>query len=505
MKKRALIAGAAAMVAALGLAACSSPSGNSGGSSNATLRLAIQAPPASFAIGDLDSGQDNWIYGGVYESIITQDVSGKPIPGIAESWKYSDDNKTLTLKIRTGQKFSDGEKLDAQAVVDSLKVAQKGPQTSARFTAVTSIDATDDSTVVLKLSHPDAALIPALGGAAAGFVAAPKTLNSDKAATQPVGSGPYVLDQSKTTAGAIYTLTRNEKYRDVKDFPFKTVTVKIITDRTAVANAVRAGQLDFAYTDPATFKSFPTGKFRSGTASSLGMGALWLADRDGTVVPALKDVRVRQAINLALDRKQIVKTIGQGLGVATDQVYIPSGKAYDSKLNDMYKYDPAAAKKLMAEAGYASGFSITMPSTVYSQQYESTISQELGDIGIKVTWETVPTAQSFGKILAKAYGMFYMPNGFSGDAIDTQVVLSGIFNPFQSTSPELQQRLDAVNDSSGATQQQAYRDLNEFFVKQAWFAPLFTNDSLYVTPKSVIYTPPTGTALVLLKNFKPAN
>jgi len=503
---RAAVAAAAIVVATGGLAACSSASGGTGGTTaaaNLALHLWIPAPPSSFQIGSLDNSQDNLIYGSVYETVIGRDASGGFAPGIATSWAYSTDLKTLTLKIRPGERFSDGEALDAQAVVDSLEMARKGPETAQAMAPVKNITAQGPGTVVITLSQPDAALLANLQSSA-GFVAAPKTLTAPSSKTDPIGSGPYILNTGQTVAGVTYTLTRNPQYWNVRSYPYQTVQVKVIADPTATANAMRSGQVDMIYTDASTAKSFPAGQFRTGVYPGISLGALWLADRNGTVVPALKDIRVREAINMALDRPAIVKGLLYGLGQPTDQVFSPAGAAYSQDLNNVYPYDPAEAKKLMAEAGYANGFSVTMPSTVLSQPYESTITQELGDIGIKANWVPVQLPQALANIFSRTYGMYFMLSGYAGDAIGTSVVLGGIFNPFHSTTPQLQQLLTAINTSTGAAQVTAYQNLNEYFVKQAWYAPIYSGATEYISSKSVIFQPPTGTAVTTLLNFKPA-
>ncbi len=96
------------------------------------------------------------------------------------------------------------------------------------------------------------------------------------------------------------------------------------------------------------------------TSAPAAMVGMYIADVDGTVVPAFKDLRVRQALNYAIDREAITKSVYGDFGIPTDQ-YVPEGiGGYLPELEDVYPYDPEKAKELLAEAGYPDGFSFTM-------------------------------------------------------------------------------------------------------------------------------------------------
>ena len=277
----------------------------------------------------------------------------------------------------------------------------------------------------------------------AGGVGAPSVLTAESSKLEPVGSGPYVLNLDETTAGSDYVLEKNDEFWNADAYPFETVDIKVIADPTAATNAFKAGQLDYVGLISENDESqYPEDKFTVGNNKPGAIAVLWLVDRDGTVVPALKDERVRQAINLAFDRDTIAAKLGAGSMSPTEQVVSPTGGAWSDDINETYSFDVDKAKELMADAGYADGFDVTMPSTVVSTQFEPVITQSLADIGITVTWETVPFQDFYAKVFGGSYGMFFMFNGFSGsDASDVNASLTGLFNPFQSTTPELQELL----------------------------------------------------------------
>jgi peptide/nickel transport system substrate-binding protein len=497
--------------ASLAMTACTPAGGGSGAqgqggdTANDTLRISISAPPSNFQVGNW-SGAESYLYTGVYDTILSLDPNGKISPEIAESWQYSEDRTKLTLKIREGMKFSNGTPVDAAAVAASLEASRKGASTSQNLAALSSVEASDNKTVLVTLSAPDAALLPSLTGSI-GVVGAVEVLTADSSKLEPVGSGPYILDKKATTVGSSYVLERNSDHWNVDAYPYERVEVKVLADATAVQNALLAGQIDVIGTgiSPAVLKQFPTSKFASGENKPVALASLWLVDREGKVVPALADERVRRAINLAFNRDSIAKNLtGEGSG-PTNQVVSPTGEAFSEDLRGETPYDLAKAKSLMAEAGYADGFTVTMPSTVVSTQFEPTITQSLGDIGIKVTWESVPFQDFYPKVLGGNYGMFFMYNGFTGfDAQDVDASLAGIFNPYASTTPELSKLLLAADSASDEGQGAAYEAVNEYLVKQSWYAPLTYSSGFWVASKKVTYTPPT-TYGVNLRPFAPAS
>jgi len=497
-------AAAVALAAAFALAACTGPEAAPSADSDLTLSLYMQAPTADLSVGNFTGGDPTVVFA-IYDRLVTQGVDGKILPSIAESWEASENNTVLTFKIREGQKFSNGEKLDAAAVVASIEASRVGPASSAQLGSISSVEAPDASTVVIRTTTPDAGLIYQLA-APAGLIGAPSLLGSEQSRLSPIGSGAYVLDKEGTTVGSSYRLSRNPDYWDVAEYPYATINISIIADPTAVQNAMKTGQIDFALLgDPALATQFPEGEFTTGQSLPAAIGVLMLTDRAGTVVPALADVRVRQAINLAIDRDSIAEKLTPGSGVATAQMVSPVGDAYDPELDDVYSYDVDKAKSLMAEAGYADGFSVTMPSTVLSTTFDATIAQQLADIGITVTYETVPFQDLYAKLYAGAYGMFWFYNGYSGsDAKDISQVLAGSFNPEASTTPELTALLDAANAAPLDEQGAALRAVNKYFVDEAWFAPVNSAAGIWVSSKDVTYTPPVSVGISLLA-YQPAN
>jgi len=504
MKKRFVLSGMAiALAVGLVLSGCSGGAAPTKPATAATLTLSQTAQPSNLSVGNFGGG-DATIYLSVYDSLLSQNINGVLSPGVASSWKTSSDGKTITFQIRAGQKFSDGEKVDAKAVVDSIEVSRKGVGSAGQLKTIKSVSASNNSTVVITLTQPDASILYQLAGTP-GAIGAPKYLTAASSKLDPIGSGPYTFDKSASSIGSLYVLKKNPNYWNSKAFPFSTVKFRILVDSTAISNAMKSGQLDFTQlTSLSDAAQYPSPQFHTGKLLPSTTAVIVIDDRAGKVVPALGDVRVRQAINLAFDRKLISEKLVAG-SFPTAQMANPNGKIYDKALDDKYKFNIAKAKQLMAAAGYANGFKVTMPSDAFSTQFDSTISQSLGAIGIEVNYETVPIQDLFTKLYSGTYGMFLYFNGFSGsDAKDMGQVLTGSFNPFNYTTPKLDALLEKANSAPAAEQAADFRAVNEYITEQGWFVPLVDVGGAYVSSKSVKYTPSVATYINLLP-YSPAN
>jgi peptide/nickel transport system substrate-binding protein len=501
---------AAVILAGFGATATACTSGGSNGQGigggNKTLHLALNTAPTSFKIGQW-AGGEQYLATAVYDTILTLAASNDRIePGIAKSWEYNSDRTQLTLHIREGMKFSDGTSLDAAAVVASLEALRTGSASSSYLSSVAAVQASDPTTVLVTLSRPDGALLFNLC-TATGAVGSPRVLTADSSNLEPVGSGPYVLDKGATKVGDLYVLVRNKDHWNAAAYPFERVEAKLLEDTSAQQNAFRAGQIDVlgAGVSKETLPQYPTSQFSNGRTPAGNIAALWLVDREGKIIPALADQRVRQAINMAFDRTSIVKNLAKSDDGVTNQIFSPASDAFDEALLDKTPHDVAAARDLMAEAGYADGFSVTMPSNFATSTYESVVSQSLSDIGVTVTWEPVPFQDFWAKVFGASYGMFFMFNNLSGiDAKDADAALNGAFNPFQTSTPELQQLLSAANSAPEGQEAKAFGALNEYLVDQAWFAPLSAPRGFYVASKAIASVPASGVPGYNLLGYSPA-
>lgn len=488
---------AIAATLALALTACGSPSAPAAsedatsGLSDAEITIALGSAPRSLDPAHLDGGNHAYVWASLYDTLLYLDNSGELRPNAAESWELSEDGRTLTLALREGMTFSSGDPVDAEAVAVTLERNRTTPgQQQSKLTTVESIEAVDAHTVEIRMSEPDPALLSNLA-MDLGVIADPETIDSDRTATDPVGSGPYVLDTERSVSGSSYVLQRRDDHWNAEAYPFRTVTMRVLQDQTAALNALQSGEIDVSTVpanqiqtlgSPDSFSTFQT--------DVQSVVYLNLADRDGSSLEPLGDVRVRQAINHAFDREEMVTQLLSGVGMATEQMFNPNGPAYVPELEGVYAYDPERARELLAEAGYPDGFAVSMPSTVFTTAFEPTISQFLGDVGIEVTWAPTPAQNTTASVIAREFPMYMFIVGSEPIApreIQRQLH-SASQNPFAWTSPELDQLEQEVRAALNPEQQgAALAAIGRYATEEAIFAPLMYVGSTLVTSRDVVY------------------
>jgi peptide/nickel transport system substrate-binding protein len=233
---------------------------------------------------------------------------------------------------------------------------------------------------------------------------------------------------------------------------------------------------------------------------------VYIWDRGGKIVKALGNVKVRQALNYAFDKNAIVKTAKQGYGQPTTQVFNKATAAYDTALDSRYTYDPAKAKQLLAEAGYPSGFDVTVPdlSSVFPDA-QAAMEQELKDIGVRVKVDKVPVNQLIGALLAGKYPLSYfsLASFRAWDTIVIQLMKNSLWNPLKYDDPKATALIEkAQSTPPGAAQDAIFKQLNAYTVEQAWNAPWTQVQNAYVTTNGIAVTPFVFAPVPPIYNFK---
>ncbi len=278
-------------------------------------------------------------------------------PQLATSWKVSDDGLTWTFKLRKGVKFHDGTPFNAKAVYDSFaRVIDKNHRfynygkwkyVSMSLGPVKEIKIIDDYTIALVTSKPYAPLLNNLALWLCPIIS-PKAMEEEKdqIGLHPVGTGPFKF--VKWIKDDQIILERNDEYWGEKAKLDK-IILKSIPEPSARLMALQSGTVDIADDlDPDSIslvKKDP--KLAIVERPSINVGYLAL----NTEKPALKDVRVRRAINHAIDKATLIKTIFQGLAIPAKNPFPPSIWGYNGAIKP-YEYSPKEAKKLLAEAKF---------------------------------------------------------------------------------------------------------------------------------------------------------
>ena len=370
--------------------------------SDITLAMQLEPPhldPTSAAAGAIDSV----LYSNVFEGLTRFASDGSIIPGLAQSWVISDDGLTYTFKLAEGVTFHDGTTMDAEDVKFSLDRARAEDSANAQkalFASIADVEAVDASTVKITLSAPNGSLLfnLAWGGA---VIVAPESIENIKQA--PVGTGAFKF--ANWVQGDNITLEKNADYWGTPAKLDK-VTFKFISDPTAAFAAVMAEDVDvFAgYPAPENVPQFEADpRFQVIVGNTEGETILSTNNK----MPPFDNVKVREAMAHAIDRQAIIDGAMFGLGTPIGTHFAPHNPDYVDLTADS-AYDPEKAKALLAEAGFAEGFTTTLklPPPSYARRGGEIIAAQLREVGIQTEITNLEWAQWLEEVFkGKDYGL----------------------------------------------------------------------------------------------------
>ena len=322
------------------------------------------------------------------------------VPQLATAYEWSADSKALTLKLRPGVTFHDGEKLDAAAVKYSLErhKTMAGSNRRGELAPVTSIDVVDPATVRLNLSAPFSPLLAQLADRA-GMIVSPKAAQADgdKFGAKPVCAGPFKFVER--VAQDRIVLERFPDYWDKQSIHFDRVVYLPIVDSTVRLANLRSGQLDFierpAPSDIPALRNDTRFKISKITeigyqGITINVGKSDLAQKN----PLGRDARVREAFELALDRDGIVQVAYDGEADVGNQWVAPSNSYY-AKNVPVPKRDVARAKALLQEAGVPNpSFTLMTPTTSDAQKIAQVVQAMAKDAGFDIKLQSTEFATS---------------------------------------------------------------------------------------------------------------
>ncbi|MCD1572973.1 ABC transporter substrate-binding protein [Agromyces mediolanus] len=500
---------AVALVAASALALTACSAGGDGGDDAAVpseLRIGNFADLTSWDPASADIGFNAPYLSAVYDPLVTIDGAGEPQPGLATDWAFSDDRLTLTMNLRSDAVFADGEPFDAEAAVANLAHLKDGTVSRESYLNVESFRAVDEDTVEIRLSRRDDRLLYFMG-LGRSYMAAPSAIEAGTLEQAPVGSGPYTLSDA-TIPGAEYRFERVAEHWAAEDFPFDEVTVLPMQDSSARNNALEAGQIDVSYGDATTVGMAEQHGWNVASQVASWVG-LRINDHTGSKLAPLGDARVRQALAYAFDGEALLASIGEGEGVATPQLFAAGFAGYDEELDGRYPHDLDRAKALLAEAGYADGFDVTMPMAPPFQPWQAAVDQTFGELGIRVTWDEFQYVDYQSN--APSYPMFISVLAVDSNPTATiarQLTVPQWYMPEPDIAqfPELQAQVDRALDAEpGEAQQAEIQELNAMLVEEAWQVVWYQANDIYVTVAGIELTPVTGMKFPSLRQIQPTD
>jgi peptide/nickel transport system substrate-binding protein len=404
-RRRRSAAGLTALGAALivALSACGSGSGTTASASGsaAVLKWATTYFPAHWDPVVNGAGAQFRPLTLVYASVTNINAKGDPTPGLATSWTYNPAGTEVTFHIRPNLKFSDGTPVNAQAIKDAILRA-KTQQNSALIEdlePVQSVTVSGNYDLEVKLNHPDFQ-IPLVFGERVLLVASPKAAaDPTKLDEDPVGAGPFIV--TKIIPGQEAILKKNPDYWDAKDIHIQSVELFDAPAPATVVAGLQTGTYNFADLDPS----------EATAAKAAGLDVFVQPGYNAENIsininkaPFKGNPTLVEAIRYAINRQQFVKQLTFGYGEATDEVYPPGAIGYDAADANLWPYNPAKAKQLLAQAGYKPN-QLSLPlviSSTTSTAEAELVQSQLAAIGIKVTIAVNPNWATpfFGKQLA---------------------------------------------------------------------------------------------------------
>lgn len=500
--RRWAVVGLGVALAAAGCTNADSGQGSGNGKAD-TLTIGLDGSVASWAPKDLSgAGADHLRWQPVFDTLVRQRPDGTIEANAAKAFSYNADRTVLTFTLREGMTFTDGAPVDAEAARAFFEYTRDSNLPGAVSWAGMTFKAENALTLTMTLPAPEPNMLSVL---ATSPLVSPASLKSGDLATNPVGSGPYTLDKGQSTSGSKLVFNKRKDYWNAAAFPYQHVVMRILPDETARLNALRSGQIDVAPVTQAGVSQVESGGFKLLT-NTLSWVGIYLLDPQGKTVKPLGDQRVRNAMSMVFDREAIVKSLLKGHGVATNQVFSPQSPAFRQDLLGKHPFDVDAAKRLMAEAGYADGFELTMPVTASNQHLMPVVVQQLGLLNIKVKQVNVPGEQAVTRVFSGEFPALALSFATKTPFSDIEKLRpKSPFNFSKATDPELTPLVEKVlTVADEQEQKQLFQAINARLVDLAWYIPWAFSDNFFALRDGTTAEVFLGQQLPSLYSFKPA-
>jgi peptide/nickel transport system substrate-binding protein len=370
---------------------------------SAATALARQDGPSGAITWALESDPSNLIpYGGVstsnmwgkefmYDSLLEWDKDLQVQPALAETYEVNDDATVYTFSLRPGVLFHNGQEMTAADVKYSFDLAPKPPPPGievAFLANIASVEIVDDATITITMSKPDPTLVGVIAWARYTPIVPNGIFDQINVLSEGIGTGPYRLVEYVSNDRVVYTANENYWKPDVPCI--KDITLKVLPDEQSRVAALRSGEIDGGTLSADVARTLENDE------SLQILEGLFAAPRViqfNTVedVP-WRDARVRQAINLAVDRQEIIANVYGGRAELTGAISPGYGDwpLSSERLQELYTPDLERAQALMQEAGFEGGFDVTLQAIAAPRDYTQIaeiVRERLKPLNINVTVE----------------------------------------------------------------------------------------------------------------------
>lgn len=333
----------------------------------------------------------------IYGFLVTRNAKDQLQPGLASSWTLG--TNSLTLNLRPGLTFSDGEAYNASAVKTGL-LHSKSNTMFTELHAITSIDVLSPTQVRINLSNNSGVRLLYALSQSSGEIPAPSTLGTSM--SKPIGAGPFEF--VSYSEGSSVQLRRNPTYWNAAAYKLGGVTFDQVGAGPPSVIALRSDSVDLVRIQPDSYSSV-AGNPAFGVVSRPSSDYLQIQFR---FAGPFEHTPVRQAFNLALNRQAINQVVLDGQGEVATQPFPKSSPVYVPGLVGSNHYDPTEAKKLLAQAGYPHGFNMTMVipggGLAIDEQLATLVQSQLQAVGINVTIQRVLGSDLYTSFLLQKQG-----------------------------------------------------------------------------------------------------
>jgi len=430
---------------------------------------------------------------------IDEELRPDPSRSLAESWSVSGDGMSWTFNLRQGVRFHNGEELtskDVKFTFDRLRDPGVGAATVALFASIASIQTPDPYTVVFRLSRPDPDLVTNLGDYHTVILWSGVT----DFQRQQMGSGPFIIDSYLPEDRM--TLKRNPGYwrsdAEGNQLPYLDgIEYIFLAEASAQVEALRGGQVHYLIYLPAEYVK-PVEADPNLVVYQKPSNTHYVVHMRSDRKP-FSDVRVRQAFRAAIDRKAILDNAFEGLGVTGRDT--PFGPAYADYYLDIPELsrDVARARRLLAEAGYASGLRVTLTAQQASPvpAMATILKEQLAEAGVTIDIQLVPSDVYYGAdnlwleadFAITDWGARATPQPY----LDLAYTCEAKWNESHWCDPEVDElAARAAVESDRARRAEIYKDIQRIFIDRGPILVPFFNNSLWGAARELKGIVPTG-------------
>ncbi|MBO5278670.1 MAG: ABC transporter substrate-binding protein [Lachnospiraceae bacterium] len=419
MKKTLAVLLALCMVISMTACGKSSTDVGSQNSGKTDLVIAVDADVDTLHPADFSTTVEMDVLNQVYDTLMYMNPDGahEPEPRIAESYEISADNMDYTFRLRKDVTFHDGTKLTASDVKFSLEMYMNSEYQGSQVTGLKSVDTPDDYTVVCHLENPYS---PFMLGICSVHIASKAYYekSAEEFANTPVGSGPYkYVGRNK---GSNITLEAYDKYYR-GEASIKKVTFEVIPDQSTMAIALQTGDVHFANIQSSSMTQLQADK--NITIAEVSTSGFAYVSMNTEKAP-FDNVKVRQAINYAINRENLVQVCFDGEAEVNSNICSKSRFGYSDE-QFQYTYDPEKAKSLLAEAGIATPYDLG--ELLVAEKYSNlatVIQNDLKAVGLNVTIAVKEFNAYIGELTSGNYSITALNMTLEGDTQMLEMALT---------------------------------------------------------------------------------